>query len=81
VIASWLAREAARTAESAPPFPVPFLTSLAPMQLPVGENVITARPGEFSEEMWARWTAACGRSGSSIGEADEPGFWNGSGTF
>jgi len=52
VMASWLAREAARTAEGAPPFPVPFLTSLAPMPLPAGANVITARPGEFSEEMW-----------------------------
>jgi hypothetical protein len=52
IMAAWLAREAARTAEGAPPFATPFLTSLAPMQLPVGENVITARPGEFSEEMW-----------------------------
>jgi hypothetical protein len=52
VMASWLAREAARTAEAAPPFPVPFITGLAPMQLPAGTNVITARPGEFSEDMW-----------------------------
>jgi hypothetical protein len=52
VMASWLAREAARTAEAAPPFPVPFLTSLAPMQFPVGENVITSRPGGLPEEMW-----------------------------
>ena len=52
MIASWLAREAARTAEAAPPFPVSFLTSLAPMQFQVGANVITARPGELPEEMW-----------------------------
>jgi hypothetical protein len=52
VIASWLAHEAAGTAEAAPPFPVPFLTSLAPMQLPVGANVITASPGEFLDEVW-----------------------------
>ena len=52
VMASWLAREAARTAEAAPPFATPFLTSLPPMQFPAGGNVIVARPGEFSEDMW-----------------------------
>ncbi len=52
MIASWLAREAARTAESAPPFLVPFMTSLPPMQLPAGANIITARPGELPEEMF-----------------------------
>jgi len=52
VMASWLAREALRTAEAAPPFATPFLTSDMPLRLPMGENVITARPGEFSEDMW-----------------------------
>jgi hypothetical protein len=52
MIVSWLAREAARTAEAVPPFPAPFLTSLAPMQLPAGTDVITARPGGLPEEMW-----------------------------
>jgi hypothetical protein len=52
VMASWLAREALRNGEAAPPFPVPFLTNDMPLPLPAGENVITARPGEFSEDMW-----------------------------
>ncbi len=52
VMSSWLAREAARTAEAAPAFPVPFLTSDTRMQFAVGANVITARPGEFPEDVW-----------------------------
>ena len=52
IMACWLAREAARTAESAPPFATPFLTSLPPMGFPVGPNVITAKPGEFPEDAW-----------------------------
>jgi hypothetical protein len=52
VMASWLAREALRTAEAAPPFPVPFLTSDMPLRLPAGQDIIVARPGGLPEEMW-----------------------------
>lgn len=54
VMASWLAREAARTGAAGPAFPAPFLTSgmLPPLAVPNGGPILSSAPGGLPGDCW-----------------------------